>query len=293
MTYLKELCGPLIEDRVDYTLFYEVKANLTRAQLKTLAHAGVRYIQPGIESLSTHVLGLMRKGTTMLKNVRLLKWARYYDIQVAWNVLTGFPGEQRDDYTQQEQLVPLLLHLEPPIGCGPIWLERFSPYFFEADSPVRHVRPRAAYSHIYPPGSVDLERIAYYFDYDMEGALPEQETEGLRAQVSRWRESWKSPSPPSLVYQRAPDWVQVVDQRIPAEPRVHALRGVDALVHEACAESEQTASRIVEQSTGEDGERALDESAVLDSLSRLTSLGLLLEERGHFLALAIPVNPNW
>src|SRR5205807_8166536 len=44
-------------------LFYEVKANLTRKQVQMLQRAGVRRIQPGIESLSDHVLQLMRKGT--------------------------------------------------------------------------------------------------------------------------------------------------------------------------------------------------------------------------------------
>ena len=37
MRYLDALCEPLIEDRVDYSIFYEVKANLKREQLHTLS----------------------------------------------------------------------------------------------------------------------------------------------------------------------------------------------------------------------------------------------------------------
>ena len=48
--------------------------------------------------LSTHVLKLMRKGTSMLQNLRLLKWCRYYGIEVAWNLIWGFPGETEEDY---------------------------------------------------------------------------------------------------------------------------------------------------------------------------------------------------
>ncbi len=113
MRYLDALCEPLIEDRVDYSIFYEVKANLKREQLHTLSRAGIRILQPGIESLSTHVLKLMRKGTTMLQNVRLMKWAHYYGIKVAWNLLTGFPGETLEDYERQARLMPLLVHLPP------------------------------------------------------------------------------------------------------------------------------------------------------------------------------------
>jgi len=56
--------------------FYEVKANLTRVQVSALRAAGVTRIQPGIESLSDHVLKLIGKGTCGLRNVQLLKWCR-------------------------------------------------------------------------------------------------------------------------------------------------------------------------------------------------------------------------
>ena len=75
-----------------------MKANLTREQVRLLADAGVRHIQPGIESLSDHVLALMKKGVTGLRNVQLLKWCKEYGIEVDWNILYGFPGETREDY---------------------------------------------------------------------------------------------------------------------------------------------------------------------------------------------------
>ncbi len=140
--YLDKLCLSLIEERSDYQIFYEVKSNLKQAQLRTMAQAGITSIQPGIESLSSHVLALMRKGVTMLQNVRLLKWAYYYGMRVGWNILTGFPGEVPDDYDRQLLILPLLRHLPPPSGSGRIWLERFSPYFFDDAFPTRNVRPR-------------------------------------------------------------------------------------------------------------------------------------------------------
>ncbi|HEY0557520.1 MAG TPA: RiPP maturation radical SAM C-methyltransferase, partial [Thermoanaerobaculia bacterium] len=91
--YIEKLCGPLGERRFDYRIFYEVKANISPRQLKAMARAGITRIQPGIESLNTHILALMRKGTTMIRNVRLLKWAHYPGMQVGWNILLGFPGE--------------------------------------------------------------------------------------------------------------------------------------------------------------------------------------------------------
>src|SRR5262249_53108276 len=152
LKYLDGLFHRLHERKVGFQLFYEVKANLTREQLRTLYLGGVCCIQPGIESLSSHVLKLMRKGCTMLQNVRLLKWCRYYGIQVQWNLLWGFPGETEADYRQQLEVLKRISHLEPPHVQVRIALERFAPYFEDREHfPVRDVRPAAGYRHLYPP----------------------------------------------------------------------------------------------------------------------------------------------
>jgi ribosomal peptide maturation radical SAM protein 1 len=292
MHYLEELCRPLAEQRCDYQIFYEVKANLSREQLRTLARAGVRIIQPGIESLSTHVLSLMRKGTTMLRNVRLLKWARYYGIDVAWNLLHGFPGETRADYEAQERLVPLLVHLSPPAGGGPIWLERFSPYFTDPSFPVRNVRPWDAYRFVYPEEQIDLCKIAYFFSYEMDDVVPQTDLEGLHALLTDWRDRWAAPRKPVLVYQRAPDWLQVIDRRDPDTPRVHAFHDLEADVYELCGDTDHTPVRVAERLRASSGE-GVSPAAVEALLHGFCELGLMIEEDGHYLSLALPVNGNW
>ncbi len=62
--YFKTLLPELKRRQLGVTLFYEIKANLKREQVELLRDAGVAALQPGIESLSTPVLRLMRKGTT-------------------------------------------------------------------------------------------------------------------------------------------------------------------------------------------------------------------------------------
>ncbi len=58
----------------DFRFLYEIKANITRDDAGALARAGVRWVQPGVESFSDHVLRLMRKGSTGAQNIQLLKW---------------------------------------------------------------------------------------------------------------------------------------------------------------------------------------------------------------------------
>jgi ribosomal peptide maturation radical SAM protein 1 len=292
MQYLERVCAPLVHARLDYTMFYEVKANLTRVQLQTLARAGIRRIQPGIESLNSHILALMRKGTTMLRNVRLLKWATYYGMHVGWNILTGFPGETLEDYAAQERLIPLLTFLPPPVGCGPIWLERFSPYFFDPDLAFRERRPQRAYDYIYPVPELDLSAIAYFFEYEAEDTVSEQDTLKVSQLVNDWQRAWSGGNHPALVYRRAPDWIQIVDRRQPDAPLVHALHGVEAAVYEACGDTDRTPERVVQELQAS-GLRGLSLAAVEDALEKFSSLGLAIQEDRHYLSLALPANPNW
>lgn len=289
--YLDRLCGPLSEERWDYRIFYEVKANLSPAQLRTMARAGITSIQPGIESLSTHVLKLMRKGVTMIRNVRLLKWAYYYGMQVHWNILTGFPGETEEDYEEQARIMPLLVHLPPPTGCGRIWLERFSPYFFDRSFPLKNVRPQEVYRHIYPEEELDLDEIAYFFAYKLERRLPAETYLRIQALAEAWKSAWKQKQIPILVYQRAPDWMQIVDRRT-EEAKAHALRGLEAVVYEYCGESDRSVPAIRKHLAETAGAEASDDE-VLESLQKFCDLGLMLTENGRYLSLALPVNKNW
>ena len=115
-------------------LFYEVKANLKKAQVRLLRDAGVRVIQPGIESFSNDVLARMRKGVRGLQNIQLLKWCKEFGITPQWNLLWGFPHEPPEEYARMAALLPLLTHLTPPQTASAIRIDRFSPNFDRAEA---------------------------------------------------------------------------------------------------------------------------------------------------------------
>ena len=93
MNYYRTVLPELAERKLGVTFFYEIKSNLKKKQVKLLADAGILTVQPGVESFSSHVLKLMRKGVTAIQNIQMLKWCREYGVDVAWNLLYGFPGE--------------------------------------------------------------------------------------------------------------------------------------------------------------------------------------------------------
>jgi hypothetical protein len=193
-----------VDGATGFSLFYEVKANLTRAQLRLLAQAGVRHLQPGLESLRSHVLRLMRKGVRAAQNVNVLRWAQYYGIAVAWNILWAFPSETPDDYTAQTAVVPHILHLQPPAGTSRIWLERFSPLFPASDEVgVRAKTPERSYRYAYPQ-RVDLDRVAYFFEYELDTGVPAETYQGLGRAVDEWSRAWHSARRPVLTYRSVP-----------------------------------------------------------------------------------------
>jgi ribosomal peptide maturation radical SAM protein 1 len=132
LKYFKDFLPKLAERETKLDIFYEVKANLKKDQLRLLFDAGVTTIQPGIESFRNALLQLMGKGVTALQNIQLLKWCKELGVRVSWNILWGFPGEDPQEYDRMKELIPYLTHLPSPQAACRIRLDRFSPNYEQA-----------------------------------------------------------------------------------------------------------------------------------------------------------------
>jgi ribosomal peptide maturation radical SAM protein 1 len=283
MAYLTKLFPVLVADETDYEIFYEVKANLSREQIKLLARAGVTQLQPGIESLSSNVLRLMRKGVRAVQNVNFLRWALYYDMDAEWNLLWGFPGETEQDYAEQAAAIPHLLHLRPPSSANRVWLERFSPLFTERDAfQLRRRTPERSYRYIYPD-SVDLDRIAYFFDYELDGGLPDHAYADVRRAAADWSNAWRSDTPPVLKYWSAPHFVQVYDERRPGQGGTYTFEDTLADLYLACSNRPTTAA-AVRRKLG----LSLPVEAVQEVFGEFEKRGLMFLDGQFALALALP-----
>jgi hypothetical protein len=250
-----------------------VKANLTLEQLRILWDGGVRQIQPGIESLSSDILRLLRKGASKLHNIRLLKWARWLGIKVSWYLLHGVPGETVEMYEDQLTALRLLGHLEPPALCARIRMDRFSPLFQQRNGPsIEWWRPWDAYRAIYPP-ELDLERAAYFFEYQSQETLPEAFHERMFALVKSWQESWTH-EPPILRSFKRGDSVIVEDSRFGMEMRELVLDRDAERVLDACDQI-----RSLEFISG-----LADRACIAELLQS----GLLIQDRRQLLSLVLP-----
>jgi ribosomal peptide maturation radical SAM protein 1 len=289
--YLEGVFKPLQDLKTDYHFFFEIKAELSFEQVKTLYLGGVRAVQPGIESLNTHLLKLMKKGTSMLLNLRTLKWCQYYGIHVAWNLLFGFPGETLEDYDEQLRVIKMIPHLPPPSGCGRLWMERFSPYFVRRDEyGVVGLSPEASYFHAYPK-YVDLNKTAYFFEYQMPGTLADADYSMTHECVQNWKNVWKDSSQPKLTYRRNMDSIFIDDQRSSAGGVSHAIDGAMAEIYEFCTPSYYSVHQVYKFLQERDYQcSAIEVKAALDSFC---DRELMVQEKGRYFSLALPENPNW
>jgi ribosomal peptide maturation radical SAM protein 1 len=293
MKYVDTLFGKFAADHCDLDVFIETKSNLHKSQIRTLAVGGVKCMQPGLESLSLSQLRAMDKGVTPMQNILCLKWSFYYRVAVSWNILLGFPGETNEDYQRQIDLIPSLLHLQAPESTGKFWLERFSPYYTQPQKyGVRITGPGMAYEYVYDARQIDLNKIAYDFEYELDNwRIDPHVYQELVASIEGWQRMQASSDRPFLYYSKAINYVTIYDGRNPKTPVRQRFDGTAARVIEVCNEAAKSVEQIRAALLQQNNAVLASDDEVAAALAELTSRRILYEERGKYLTLAIPENP--
>jgi ribosomal peptide maturation radical SAM protein 1 len=282
-SYFKEVL-PHIKTPENVSLFYEVKADLSESDVQTLANARVRIIQPGIESLATSTLKLMKKGTSAFRNLALLKFCATYGIEPLWNLLIGFPGEGADVYRKYIDDLPLLTHLYPPSGVYPVRFDRYSPYFMKAKEYGLDLHPLDYYSLIYPFPAEALNDLAYYFADVNIGAEYAQTVSQwigkIREKIDCWHEVWKSHDDhPVLLLYKHGDQHMIRDSRS-GELKEYPITAVSARILNLMADTKRIGDVNKEFTNGSSIDAAKE-------IAVLREKGLLFEEDNRFMSLPL------
>lgn len=280
MQYLRTLLPELTAADFDLNFYYEIKSNLGDEDVAKLRAAGLVHVQPGIESLSSHVLKIMNKGVHAAQNVRLLRSCEENDVTVDWNYLYGFPGECEDDYTSVIDQLPALSHLQPPAGLVRILLERYSPYFERPELGFPRRRPAALYDHVYDLPEGELHDLVYQFDTPAAG-IDEATAARLRTAIVAWRQNYPASS---LVLSRGEQGTLLIADRRAGRPeRQIRLESAAASAYELLRVPRSVhalRTRLADQ--GHD----VDASDVQAWLGSWKDQGLVFESGGRIVALA-------
>lgn len=217
-------------------IFYEIKTNLREEHVALLAKAGIRKVQPGIESLSTGLLGLMKKGVTGLQNVYALRLFEEFNINPIWIILYGFPGEKPEHFQEMAATITKISHIPPPLGLmAPMELHRFSPYFMQHEEYSHKITPKTWYRELFAQTQCDLDALAYYFDADWkDDGLDSSHYFTVITALQQWIIKWRDNThPPQLTWQlnaNNPDYLLINDSRQYNEVKQYALDGPESEV---------------------------------------------------------------
>ncbi|MCE5315078.1 RiPP maturation radical SAM C-methyltransferase [bacterium] len=266
----------------DFCIVLETRSNIRRQQVALLAAAGVALIQAGIESLSSHILGLLDKGANMLQQVEALKWARSYGINCASNLIYGIPNEQVEDYESILRVIQSIHHLQPP-RCIRLHYYKFCRY---GEAPeqyaIGNIRPFDADRYSFGIPDSELMDLCYDLEYDYLGSNAENLMaihKRVRQAVHSWFEDfWQKKQ--SLSVSTYPEATVITRGSADGIEQIIRLTGLDAQVY-ALSESVSSIKSIAE-SCGTSVE------IIHEIVSRFVDDGIALQEDGRVLALATP-----
>ena len=229
--YFEDVLPQLAALDYDLSIFYEIRADLSADEIRALAAAGVRIVQPGIESLGTNTLRLMRKSTTGARQVQVLRDLHNESVTVAWNYLYGFPGEEwQRDYAPIVRQLRHLVHLAPP-SSSRIDLQRFSPNHTDPSLGFRPIGPPALAECLHPGLSRDqVMRVTYRFSAPQQGCT-DDEVVPLQAAIAAWQDGHRGSS---LMWRRTPDGEAIVirDRRAYHDPADFLLDPLESAIHD-------------------------------------------------------------
>lgn len=278
--YFDEVLPALARRPERVRLFYEVKANMKPERVRKLRDAGIRTVQPGVESLVSTTLARMDKGVTAAQNVALLASCETYGVFPYWILIQGFPEETAAERDATIALFPRLSHLSPPVSLTPLQINRFSPHFQHPEQyGLVEVRPTPAYSYIYPLPEAAISHLAYYFAFEYrDDVRPPTDVRPMLDALDTWRTRY----PGSMVfYAEHPDGALVVDTRGSRPPRVYPLSHAAFAVLSACTEPKARKGLLAEAP-------AVGTLAGIDAvLDELDALGLVFREGERVVSLAL------
>ncbi len=278
-----------------FRFFVEIKSNLTRKQIIQLKKVGMTYLNPGIESLHSKVLQLIKKGVEAWQNIMLLKWCRQYGITAGSNIIVGFPGEKDEWYREMADTIPLLAHLYP---CSIIHLNycRFSKYFTQQHRYGLKLKPPEPAGFIFPLQTDELAHLVYHFENETGSAdmihLEEKKFTGrpgletLLKETARWRMDW-SPGRPRLSIRKYDNSYVIEDTRPCAAAPVHYIEGIHKKILDSC-EATPTIKEFYSRAQSKWGISHREIKVAVEDLCRRKLL-LKIDRRLLSLALREPV----
>lgn len=212
------IADELADQGVDYRLFYEARVNLDRDTWKSLAAAGLRTTQLGIEALSDDLLRIYNKKSAVIHNVQALKHCYEYGINVTGNVILGHPLARQEHVTESMRTFEYMTAYPPALSFSHYALLVGSPDYKVGIEGVSVDGNYSGYSRAYPRqilDTLDLPRKAF----SVQRPDPPADFEPLVRAIEGWERSYSRHQArfggrePMLAMQDGGDFLRIEDWR--------------------------------------------------------------------------------
>jgi hypothetical protein len=90
-------------------------------------------------------------------------------------------------------------------------------------------------------------KMAYFFDYELDDALPPEADAGVSKAFNDWSDAKRADRLPVLTYWSAPRFVQIHDGRYPGREGTHTFKGDIAEIYLACTDRPISAAAVRER----------------------------------------------
>ena len=226
----------LAEQKKDYHFFAEIRTITDPEKIRLYRRGGLTSIQVGIEALSTTLLQSLRKGTSCIENIAVMRQSQESGIRLDGNLIVEFPGSGQTEVDETMAALESVLPYHPLLAAS---------FFLGYGSPV-HSHPhdygiRAVTQH---PNNQKL-----FPRKVLKGLTPLiQDYRGDRLRQRKlWKpvvekiQSWhqfhlrrKQTDPPPLSYRDGGSFLIIRQERINGLPLQHRLSGPSREIYLFC-----------------------------------------------------------
>lgn len=279
-----EIFSQLGKLRKDFRLFAEIRATTSQEVLKVMRSAGMQEVQVGIEALSTKLLKKLRKGTTAIQNMEIMKDCEALSISNISNLILHFPGSDADDVDETLRALEFALPFRPLrfvhfwLGLGsPVWRR---PREFGLTAVFNHPN----YATLFPP---KVCRAMRFMIQSYRGDLGHQRRlwQPVKTKVRTWKTAYaelhNGPAcSPILGFRDGRDFLIIRQKRLGAQPLTHRLVGPSRAIYLFC-QRHRSAKRIVARFPN------VSEDKIVPFLKMMVDKRLMFEEHDRYLSLAV------
>jgi len=281
-----EILRGLADLNRDLSIFAEIRATTPLIELKLMRAAGMHRVQIGIEALSTRLLHKLRKGTTAIQNLEVMKHCEALGIANLSNLILHFPSSDEDDVAETLHTMQFAGPFRPPKPVR-FWLGLGSPAWRHAEAHgLNRVGNHPHWARIFPPWI--FRRLPFMIQAYQAGAGHQHRLwRPVRDRLRTWTKTYDdlhrgTPREPILSYRDGGDFMIIRERRPDGDAVTHRLEGSSRQIYIFCSHHRSHPRILANFST-------LPADKITSFLRMMTAQKLMFSESDHFLSLAVPV----